>query len=191
MPHNISDSRKKSLGMTTSIYLRSQYPTIFQKNPHVKLSDMKWEEVANQQASLIQKHVRKRDMQRSANAMRQLARDQEYRRYIMWYLAKYLQNEDACGLLLGAEDPEVAATYTQKDKEYVLEKARHVADAVRILFTMTLENTPITWLECCEKAAETNYSKYEGRSVANWYLQLHEKKDRISVLNVSILESPR
>jgi hypothetical protein len=51
--------------------------------------------------------------------------DQSYRKELMLYLGKSLAMRDGLSLLLGAEDPEIAATYTDSgDKLFVLDKAR-------------------------------------------------------------------
>jgi hypothetical protein len=46
---------------------------------------------------------------------------------------------DGLSLLLGAEDPEIAATYTNSDNAFVLDKARHLHDALRLMVTNTQE----------------------------------------------------
>jgi hypothetical protein len=121
----------------------------------------------------------------AATAVRRLATDQSYRKELMLYLGKSLAMRDGLSLLLGAEDPEIAATYTGSgDKLFVLDKARHLHDALCIMINNTEENKSITWLQCCELSAELNFNQYTGRTIMKWYLQLHERRDnkKVSVL---------
>ncbi len=75
----------------------------------------------------------------------------------------------------GADDPEVAITYSTYDRCRVQLKARHVADAIRIMYENTEMQRPITWLACCEQACANSYhQKKRGRTIADWYLELHQ-----------------
>jgi hypothetical protein len=107
--------------------------------------------------------------------MRRLATDQKYRQVLMLYLSKPLATRDGLSLLVGAEDPEIAATYTESDKLFVLDKARHLHAALRIMVMNTEENRPITWHRCCELSSELHFNQYTGRTIMKWYLQLHER----------------
>ncbi len=117
-------------------------------------------------------------MKRAAKAMRRLATDQSYRKEHMLYLGKSLAMKDRLSLLLGAKDPEIAATYTDSDKLFVLDKARHVHDALCIMVNYTKANKCITWLRCCELSAGMNFNQYTGRTIMKWYLQAASRKTR-------------
>jgi hypothetical protein len=83
---------------------------------------------------------------------------------------------DGLSLLLGAEDLESAATHTDSgDKLFVLDKARHLHDAICIMVNHTEENKSIIWLWCCDLSAELNFNQYTGRTIMKWYLQLHKR----------------
>jgi hypothetical protein len=55
----------------------------------------------------------------------------------MLYLGKSLAMRDGFSLCFGADDPQIAATYTNSDKLFVLDKARHVHDALCIMVNYT------------------------------------------------------
>ena len=129
-------------------------------------------------------------LKRAAKAMRRLATDQSYRKEHMLYLGKSLAMKDRLSLLLGAKDPEIAATYTDSDKLFVLDKPRHVHDALCIMINNTEENKSITWLRCCELSAELNFNQYTGRTIMKWYLQLHERPDNKKVFVLKWMRSP-
>ncbi len=113
----------------------------------------------------------------AAKAMRRLATDQAYRKELVRYLGKALAKRDGLSLLVGAEDPEIAANYTDIDRLFVLEKARHLHDALHIMITYKDETICITWLRCCELSAESHFDHYTGRTIMKWYLQLHERQE--------------
>jgi hypothetical protein len=136
------------------------------------------EEFLDRQATTIQKCLNGQSLKRAVKAMRQLATDQSYRQELMLYLGKSLGMRDGLSLLLGAEDPEIAATYTGNgDKLFVLDKARHLYDALCIMVNNREENKSSTWLRCCKLSAELNFNQYTGRTIIKWYLQLHERQD--------------
>jgi hypothetical protein len=62
--------------------------------------------------------------------MRRLATDQAYRKELVRYLGKALAKRDGLLLLVGAKDPEIAATYMDSDCLFVLEKVRHLHDVL-------------------------------------------------------------
>jgi hypothetical protein len=54
-------------------------------------------------------------------------------------------------------------------------KDHHIADAIKIMYENTEMQTPITWLGCCEQACANNYNQIKhGRTIADWYLELHQ-----------------
>jgi hypothetical protein len=178
-----SGARKKSLEMSGAIkYLESS--NIFSRNPSNRSDNMTIEEFLDKQATTIQKCLRGEALKRAAKAMQRLATYQSYCKELMLYLGKSLAMRDGLSLLLGAEDPEIAATYTDSDKLFVLDKARHIHDALCIMVNYTEANKCITWLRCCELSAEMNFNQYTGRTIMKWYLQLHKRRDnkRIFVL---------
>jgi hypothetical protein len=171
---NCSGARKKSLEMSASIeYLESS--NICSRNPCNGSNNMTVEEFLDKQATTIQKCLKGRALRRAAKSIRRLAADQFYRKELMRYLGKSLAMRDGLSLLVGAEDPEIAATYTESDRLFVLDKARHLHDALHRMVTNTEENKSITWLRCCELSAESHFDQYTGRTIMKWYLQLHER----------------
>jgi hypothetical protein len=97
----------------------------------------------------------------AAKAMRPLGTDQSYTKELMLYLGKSLAMRYGLSLLLGAKDPEIAATYTNSgDKLFVLDKAMHLHEALCVLVNKTEENKSISWLWCCELLAESNCNQY-------------------------------
>ena len=56
-------------------------------------------------------------------------------------------------------------------------KAKHITDALLALSEAHQNCECITWVECCEVAVTKNYNQINrARTVADWYLQLHEIK---------------
>jgi hypothetical protein len=134
-----SGERKKSLEMSVAIkYLEPS--NTFSRNPSNRSNKMTIEEYLDKQATTIQKCLSGEALKRAAKAMRRLATDQSYRKEHMLYLGKSLAMKDRLSLLLGAKDPEIAATYTDSDKLFVLDKARHVHDALCIMVNYTEAN---------------------------------------------------
>ena len=128
-------------------------------------------------ASKIQRWVSNTDVKRAAKKLKETIANQSYRQSLIRYLSKYLCNDTCEYLLLGSEDTEILASFTPFDRKHVTMKARHVTDALRELVAATISNTPITWLECCEKAIEINFKTIKrARTIADWYLELHKSK---------------
>jgi hypothetical protein len=95
----------------------------------------------------------------------------------MLRLGKSLAPRDGSSLLLGAKDPEIAATCSDSDKTFVLDKARHLHNALRIMVASTEQKKRVTWLWCCELSAKMNFDQRAGRTAMKWCLQLHERPD--------------
>jgi hypothetical protein len=175
----LSANKKKSFGMSASYHLNERIEIKQSNNPHNAspnhTSAILSDEVAVVYAMKIQKWIKHRDAIRAAKSLKNTFHDQNYRLSLLRYLTKHLVNEDAESLLLGADDIEIASTYSTYDRRRVQLKARHVADAVRIMYENTATQTPITWLGCCEQACANNYNQIKrGRTVADWYLELHQ-----------------
>ena len=126
-------------------------------------------------ANRIQRTVKNRDVRRSAQNIKKTMQNQAYRVSMVSYLSKFLSTNTCHLLLLGSDDQEIVQSFTPFDKRHVALKARHIADALQIMIDTYENETPVRWLKCCEIATETNYKVVkQGRTVANWYLQLHE-----------------
>ena len=175
----LSGKKQKSFGMSASYHLNERTNAKQSKNPlnssPNRTSAIASNEVAVIYAMKIQKWVKHRDVMRAAKSLKATFADQNYRLSLLRYLTKHLVNEDAESLLLGADDPEITSTYSDYDRRRVQLKARHVADAIRIMYEKTETQTPITWLACCEQACANSYHQIKrGRTVADWYLELHQ-----------------
>ena len=131
--------------------------------------------VYDRYANMIQNVVRNRCVRRSAKKMRQTMKDQTYRLQMIKYLSTYIQSDSCYKLLLGSEDSEIALSFSPYEKQHVYRKAIHVADALKYLVHYAGCDEAITWIQCCELAVDKNYNVIKmARTVANWYLQLHE-----------------
>ena len=54
-------------------------------------------------------------------------------------------------------------------------KCIHITDALNMFVLYTVKEEAITWIECCQLAIDKNYGIIKFvRTVASWYLQLHE-----------------
>ena len=106
--------------------------------------------------------------------MKATMRNQAYRASLIKHFSLYIA-EDNCELLLrGSEDPEILASYSTYDKSHVTTKTRHVVDALAALFSVTVNETPKNWLQCCEIVIEKNYNVIKrARTVADWYQECH------------------
>ena len=123
----------------------------------------------------IQRMTRVRDIKRSAKKMKETMESQTYRIYLVEYLSTFISTGTCVKLLFGSEDDEVLVTSSPYDRAHATLKATHIADALKTLIQNTFDEKAITWLECCELAVNKNYNKIKrARTVADWYLQLHE-----------------
>ena len=106
--------------------------------------------------------------------MKKIQMDQTYRRNVIAALKRKLAADEPWrDLILGADDPEVALSTSDFDREHVVKKTRHVIDALSVMLNSTSERSPITWKEACIQAVEENYSNICFRTVMRWYLDLH------------------
>jgi hypothetical protein len=109
MAVNCSDARKKSVEMTVAIkFLNAS--NIVSRNPSNPSNNMSIKEFLDKEAKTIQKCLKGRALTWAAKAMPQIATYQKYRKVLMLYLRKPLAIRDGLSLLVGAEDPEIAAT---------------------------------------------------------------------------------
>ena len=78
-------------------------------------------------------------MRWAAKAMssRRLGTDLSYHKELMLYLGKSIATRDGLSLLLGVEYPAIAATYTDTDKVFVLDKV-FIAHKYLWAFTSTI-----------------------------------------------------
>ena len=128
-------------------------------------------------AKKVQQWVSKKDIERSAKQFKKTMKDQSYRIMIVDYLSKFLSSDTSWKLILGSDDPEIATSFSTYEIQHVTIKARHIVDALRSMINATNMSMPITWIQCCENAMITNYKQIQcARTVADWYIQLHETK---------------
>jgi hypothetical protein len=169
-------SRKQSLEMTGAIkHLEST--NACSRNPRNPSNSMTIEEFTDEQATTIQKCLKGRALKRAAKAMKRLAADQSHRKELMMCLGESSAMRDGLLLLLGAKDPEIAATCSNSDKTFVLDKARHLHDALCVMVAFTEEKECVTWLQRCELSAEMNFDQHAGRTAMKWCFQLHKRPD--------------
>ena len=122
----------------------------------------------------IQRLKQNSDIQHSAKMMKATMRNQAYRASLIKHFSLYIAADNCELLLRGSEDPETLASYSTYDKSHVTTKTRHVVDALAALFSATVNETPINWLQCCEIAIEKNYNVIKrARTVADWYQECH------------------
>ena len=125
-------------------------------------------------AKMIQKCVRRRNIERARQRIRQTQKDQAYRRGLIASFKKKLAAEQPWReLILGANDDEVADSTSDFDREHVVRKTRHIIDALRILIDRTEQGTPVTWKGACIRSCEENYNCVGYQTVMMWYLDLH------------------
>jgi hypothetical protein len=99
---------------------------------------------------------------------------------------------DGLSLLLGAEDLEITVTYTYSgDELFVLDKARHLHDALCVIVNHMEGNKCITWIWCSDLSAELNVNQYTGRTIIKRYLQLHKRRGNKKVFVLKLMHSSR
>jgi hypothetical protein len=100
---------------------------------------------------------------------------------LIHYLRKLLKAPEKEGKwsqwLAGADDVEVAATYTDFDRRHVMEKANCVLNAVFIMQNKTAHGEVCSWEDSCKQAAEMSSKNVHWRTVQTWYLELHHNFD--------------
>ena len=144
-------------------------------NSYTALNGIQYLDEMKASAQKIQCYIRNRDVKRSAKNMKAAITNQAYRLSLIKYLSKFISDNNCVQLLLGADDPEILASYSSYDKLHVATKARHITDALLTLSEAHQNSECITWIECCEKAVNKNYNQISrARTVADWYLELHE-----------------
>ena len=144
-------------------------------NMYTAVNDSGNLELAKACALKIQRYVRNRDLQRGLKKVKMNTTNHTYRLSLIKYLSKFIANNNCEELLLGADDPEILATYSLYDKQHVTTKARHITDALVSLSDAHQGGRSTTWIQCCEAAVQKNYNEIKSaRTVADWYLQLHE-----------------
>ena len=126
-------------------------------------------------AKKIQQAVSNQYIRRSAKKVKDRMKDQAYRVHIIKYLSSFISTDTCDRLLLGSQDPEILKSFSPYDKQHTTIKARHIADALSIMVIKSTNEIAITWIQCCERATERNYKIVKrARTVADWYLQLHQ-----------------
>ena len=90
--------------------------------------------------------------------MKKIRRDQTYRSQLIQALKEKLASEEPwLELILGADDPEVAASVSDLDWRQATVKSRHVIDALEEMRLSIESNLPITWKDACVKSGQSNY----------------------------------
>jgi len=67
----------------------------------------------------------------------------QQRQSILKYLSFHIKNNSCDKLLLGAEDPEIMASFSLFDKYHIRTKAVHIADALQALIKHTEDNKSV------------------------------------------------
>ena len=94
----------------------------------------------------IQRLKQNSDIQHSAKMMKATMRNQAYRASLIKHFFLYIAADNYELLLRGSEDPEILASYSNYDKSHVTTKNRHVVEVLAVLFSVTVNETPINWL---------------------------------------------
>ena len=90
--------------------------------------------------------------------MKKIRQDQTYRSQLIQALKEKLALEEPwLELILGADDPEVAAPVSDFDRRHDAVKARLVIDALEEMRLSIESNLPITWTDACVKSGQSNY----------------------------------
>lgn len=99
--------------------------------------------------------------------------DQAYRLNVIRDLSSKVKEDRWVDLLQGGDDEEIVAGFSDFDRRHAIEKARHVCDALKYMFGQIANKKLCTWAEACDEAASMNYHTKTGRTVQNWYCELH------------------
>ena len=166
---------KKSYAMSGSHHLNTIISSSMNPNNCPSNLDFLSEiNMRNMFAAKIQRCVRSVDIRRAAKKIKNAITNQTYRSSIIKYLSKYLGSDTCEMLIIGSEDSEVYASFSQYDKQHATLKARHIVEALRHLVIATENKQKTTWLECCEKSIASNFDIIKrARTIADWYLDIH------------------
>lgn len=175
-PSNISPVLIKRYALSSNLIANKKVTSsINPRNQPPNSSILLHSDILELCANRIQRTVKSRDVRRSAIHIKKTMQNQAHRVSMTRYLSKFLSTNTCHHLLLGSDDQEIVQSFTPFDKKHVALKARHIADALQIMIDACENETPVRWIQCCEIATEKNYKVVkQGRTVANWYLQLHE-----------------
>jgi hypothetical protein len=181
----ITARRRKAIAMSSNARLQEQ-AGIASRNPMLPPDTSLRQYTRQVAASKVQNYIRMRQLSRGVRAQVRAKTDQTYREFVLSYLSKIISaprhEEKWRQLLLGAQDTEVAETYSEYDREHALKKARCIANALRVLCERTKKNEPCTWQQACEVAATQACTKTQSRTIQNWYRELHHKFDDDSTM---------
>lgn len=172
---NVSSSTRIKYAMSSNLEANLKVASL--RNPNncpPNTSSLFHTEFLNSCANKIQRAISNRDIRRSAKQAKMAMRNQTHRVDLIQYLSKFISTNTCDKLLLGSEDSEIMKSFSPFDRRHVQLKARHISDALQVMVNSYENDTPMTWLRCCIIATEMNYKVVKrGKTVAEWYLQLH------------------
>ena len=118
--------------------------------------------------------MRRRDILRANKRMKKIRWDQTYQSQLIQALKEKLASEEPwLELILGTDDPKVAASISDFDQRHAAVKARHVIDALEEMRLSIESNSPITWKDSCVKSGQSNYCGVGHRRIMAWYRDMH------------------
>jgi hypothetical protein len=176
--------RRMAIAMSSNTFLQEQ-TGISNRNPMLAPGGSLAQLTREAAASKVQGYIRMRQLFRGVKAQTRTKRDQTYQELVLGYLQKFISapchKEKWKQLLLGADDPEVAATFSEYERDHVIEKARCILNALQVLYDKTAKGEPCTWQKACKMLA-TISCKTHWKTIQGWYLELHHKFDDNSSL---------
>jgi hypothetical protein len=148
--------RRKAIVMSSNALLHEQ-TGILCHNPNSRPSGGLLQYSRELAAHKVQGYIRLRELTQGVKAQIKTKSDQTYREITLAYLKKFISaprhQEKWKQLLLGADDDEVAATYSEYDREHVIEKARSLANALQVMYDKRKKSETGTWQQACEIAS--------------------------------------
>jgi hypothetical protein len=156
--------RRKAIAMSSNALLHEQ-TQIANRNPMLAPAGLLSLHTREAAASRVQGYIRKRQLLRGVRSQTRTQNNQTYREFVFAYLSKIISaprhEEKWRQLLLGAEDAEVAETYSEYDQEHVIKKARSIANALQVLCERTRRNELATGKRLA-KPHQRNHAKLDG-----------------------------
>ena len=124
----------------------------------------------------IQACIRSKDIRRAAKKMKNAITNQAYRLSTIKYFSNFIENDDCYMLVVGSEDSEIRASFSQYSMKRATLKVRHIVDTLRAMVVATENGESITWIGCCQKSIELSFNQIKrARTKTDWCLDLYAR----------------
>jgi hypothetical protein len=172
---------RKAFAMSSNALLHEQRCTVC-RNPNSRPPVHLLQYSQELAAQKVQGYIRLRQLTWGVKAQTKAKGDQMYREMVLAYLQKFIRAPRHLEkwkqlLLVGADDEEVAATYSEYDRDHTIEKAQCIANALQVMCDRTKNGQTCTWQQACEITSRISCKGTHWKTIQLWYLELHHNFD--------------